>query len=243
AILRTSSLPSMLHLLQYNAHRGAAARLFEIGKIYEMDAGGRPLERAVLTLGACAAGAATLDFRALRGEVEAVLAAFALPPHTCAPAENDAALDPAGAIVGPGEPAGLARLGRLRPALAEAWKLPPETWLAEIDLERCYRAGAKPTNFEPPSRYPSSERDFSFLFADEVRWAQVAAALASPPIPWLVDLQPAEIYRGPNLESGHYSLLLRARFQSHERTLTDPEVQSSAAEIIHRLQSLGGRQR
>ncbi|MGH9486554.1 MAG: phenylalanine--tRNA ligase subunit beta [Terriglobales bacterium] len=232
AILRTSSLPAMLHLLQYNAHRELEARLFEMGKLYERDAAGEPRERAVLALGACDG---PRDFRAWRGEVEAVLGLFDRPPLEATAAGG--LLDP-GARIGE-----WAWLGRLHPELAAQWKLPDETWLAEIDLERALSAGARPVAYARPPRFPASVRDFSFLLEEGVSWAQIEHRVNTPPISDLMELQPVEVFRGANLAEGRYSLLIRAKFQSRERTLRDEEVQASADEIVRRLKELGGIQR
>ncbi len=235
AILRTSSLPAMLRLLQHNLRYGVAApRLYEIAKVYRLEQG-RPHERAVLSLGAADEG---LDLRAWKGELEAVLHAFALPPLAAEPADAAWLAAGRGARLG-----GVARFGQLHPGIAEAWKLPAFVWLAELDLEALYALGARPSAYREPSRFPASERDFSFLFADGLTWAATAAALRIPPIAHLAAITPAEIYRGRGVAAGHYSLLLRARFQADERTLRDEEVQAGADEIVRRLLQLGGVQR
>ncbi|MGH9393520.1 MAG: phenylalanine--tRNA ligase subunit beta, partial [Terriglobales bacterium] len=154
AILRTSSLPAMLHLLLHNLHHERKdPKLFEIGKLYRLGSdreggkkdGGTPVETAVLTLGACGAG---LDFRQWKGEVEAVLAAFAASP-TAAP--SSAAFLQPGRAADLGE---LACLGQLEPPLASQWKLPPETWVAESALAALYAAGPRPIQYQPPPRFP-----------------------------------------------------------------------------------------
>ncbi|HUX66667.1 MAG TPA: phenylalanine--tRNA ligase subunit beta [Terriglobales bacterium] len=237
AILRTSSLPAMLHLLRHNLHHGVAApKLFEIGKLYRRE-GGQPVETAVLSLGACDPG---MDFLGLKGEVEAVLGLFEAPSLIGTAAELPGFLHPGrGGRLGE-----LAVAGQLHPALAAEWKLPPETWLAELDLQRLYALGRRRVRYAPPSRYPASERDFSFVFADEVSWAQVERALgAAPAIAHLAAASPAEVFRGAASGEGHYSLLVRTRFQSEERTLRDEEVQAAAAEVAARLRALGGQQR
>ncbi|HXR97866.1 MAG TPA: phenylalanine--tRNA ligase subunit beta [Terriglobales bacterium] len=212
AILRTSSLPAMLHLLRNNLNHGVAApRLYEIGKLYFADS-----EPAVLSIGVCDAA---LDHRAFKGEIEAVLDLF----ETGAPS--------------------LARYGRIDPATATRWKLPQHTWTAELDLAALYRLGPRRLRYTPPSRFPASERDFSFLFENRRQWQEISAALLTPPIAELASLEPVEIFRGPGLAPGHYALLIRARFQSQTRTLIDAEVQAGAEEIIRRLASLGGTQR
>jgi phenylalanyl-tRNA synthetase beta chain len=51
---------------------------------------------------------------------------------------------------------------------------------------------------------------------------------------------PAEIFRGGAVPPGKYSVLLRAQFQSTERTLRDDEVAEWSAQIIKALEALGG---
>jgi phenylalanyl-tRNA synthetase beta chain len=51
---------------------------------------------------------------------------------------------------------------------------------------------------------------------------------------------PVEIFRGGNLPAGKYSILLRATFQSGERTLREDEVGQWSARLIKALESLGG---
>jgi len=54
---------------------------------------------------------------------------------------------------------------------------------------------------------------------------------------------PVEIFRGGGVPAGQYSVLLRAEFQSVERTLRDDEVARWAAQIIDTLKALSGVQR
>jgi phenylalanyl-tRNA synthetase beta chain len=52
-----------------------------------------------------------------------------------------------------------------------------------------------------------------------------------------------EIFRGGSVESGKYSILLRAKFQSLDRTLREDEVAEWSAKIVSDLTELGGIQR
>jgi phenylalanyl-tRNA synthetase beta chain len=54
---------------------------------------------------------------------------------------------------------------------------------------------------------------------------------------------PVEILRGGAIAPGKYSILLRARFQSGERTLREDEVAQWSAKIVAALSALGGMQR
>lgn len=235
AILRTSSFPSLLHGLQHNLHHGVdAPRLFEIGKIYDLASAGEPRERTVLSVGACDAN---LDFSGFKGEIEAVLWLFDLPPFTFTADAPDYLHPGRSARVG-----SWGSFGQIHPELAITWKLPTAVWLAELDLAGLLARGPRALHYAPVSRFPASERDFSFWLPGTATWSQVNRALDTPPIAHLAGAQPVEIFRDAK-HPGQYSLLLRARFQSAERTLRDDEVQTGANQIVARLRALGGEQR
>lgn len=262
AVMRTSALPAMLHLLLYNLNRGQAeARLFEIGKAYGRvgpavaDADRREPrhwveERRVVTLGAAgraepigwAQSGRTFDFYDLKAAVKAVLEGFGTPNL-----EIVRLADPA---FHPGRGAAfwlkgrrIARFGQLHPERAAEWKLKVEAYLAEIDLEPLLALGPREAQYAPPPKYPASERDFSFLFTDEVSWAQVRQAVTGLNLAALAELTPIEVFRGGSVPSGQYSLLLRARFQLADRTLREEEVGAHAERILGALTALGGTQR
>jgi phenylalanyl-tRNA synthetase beta chain len=48
------------------------------------------------------------------------------------------------------------------------------------------------------------------------------------------------MFRGGTVPQGKYSMLLRAQFQSAERTLRDDEVAHWSAQIIQALEAIGG---
>jgi phenylalanyl-tRNA synthetase beta chain len=52
-----------------------------------------------------------------------------------------------------------------------------------------------------------------------------------------------EIFRGGSIGARKYSVLLRARLQSADRTLRDDEVTQWSAKIVSSLTALGGVQR
>ena len=112
--------------------------------------------------------------------------------------------------------------------------------MAEVYLEPLYKHPLRRIQFEPVAKYPSVERDFSFLFANQVKFENVERAIAKLSIPELRKFAPAEIFRGGKLPAGNYSILLRASFQSRERTLRDEEIARWSASIVKALEALGG---
>jgi phenylalanyl-tRNA synthetase beta chain len=78
---------------------------------------------------------------------------------------------------------------------------------------------------------------------DEVDFERIRQAVAGPRLDQLRSFIPAEVFRGGAVPAGKYSLLLRATFQSAERTLREDEVAQWSAQIVKALSGLGGIQR
>ena len=87
------------------------------------------------------------------------------------------------------------------------------------------------------------ERDFSFIFEDRVSFLEMKKAAWDLGIAEARELSPVEVFRGGSIPAGKYSILLRIRFQSNERTLRDDEIAQWSAKIVDALAGLGGTQR
>jgi phenylalanyl-tRNA synthetase beta chain len=260
SVMRTSLVPGMLGMLAWNLNRDVPeARLFEMGNVYELRDGER-VEPRRACLGATAAAvkaslpsSAALDvskggqaaaaeaFRAFKGDVENLLAAFA----------GEATYDRETAeYFHPGRSARtllngavVAQFGQVHPEVAAARKLRQDVFLAELDLEQLYKIGLRPIRFTPLGKYPAVERDFSFIFADDVTFDAMRKAALGAGVAELREFRPVEIFRGGAIAAGKYSVLLRARFQSAERTLREDEVAQWSGKIVAALTGLGGSQR
>jgi phenylalanyl-tRNA synthetase beta chain len=247
SVMRTSLLPGMLQMLAYNLNRGNSdVRLFEMGNVYEM-VGTRAEEHRQLCLGATGASepvgphhpARPYSFFDMKGDVEVLLAAFEhrdlyFDEHT------PDYFHPGRSARAVMDSATVARFGQLHPQLAASRKLRQDVFVAEVLLERLYQRGLRQPRYHPIPRYPAVERDFSFVFPDNVVFGSVREAVYALRLPALVSFQAAEIFRGGAIPPGRYSALLRATFQSAERTLRDDEVNAWSQRIIAALRALGG---
>ena len=129
---------------------------------------------------------------------------------------------------------------RVRPARPWRWFAPRVIAAARFAFPRLLRHDLRHIRYQAISRFPAVERDFSFVFDDSVTFERVRNAVAAIRIAELRGLAPAEIFRGGAIAAGKHSLLLRATFQSAERTLRDDEVTLWSQQIVKALQSLGG---
>jgi phenylalanyl-tRNA synthetase beta chain len=261
SVMRTSMVPGMLNMLAYNLNRGSdQVRLFEAGNIFEA-ADDKAIEHKRICFGATAASlkhdlpqggkldmskgenAIALEaFRSFKGDVETLLAAF---QHKSLEFNENAAdyfhQGRSARVVMDG--ATVAQFGQIHPETATARKLRQDVFVAELSLDLLYPNGLRAVRYEALPRYPTVERDFSFIFGDSVRFDAIRHAVDSIGLKELTNFAPAEIFRGGAIPAGKYSLLLRATFQSKERTLRDDEVTQWSAQIIKTLGALGGTQR
>ncbi len=248
--MRTSLVPGMLGMLAWNLNRGTGSvRLFESGNVYAL-AGAKTEERKTLCLGATGEArpatpheaARAYGFFDLKGDVESLLEAFA-PSDLSYDAQAGPAYHPgrsARAVLG-GAP--VASFGQLHPQMAAARKLRQEVFIAEIHLDRLYRQALGEPRYQGIPRFPAVERDFSFIFDEATSFAEIRGAIQALGLKELESVRPAELFRGGSVPSGRYSMLLRATFQSGERTLRDDEVAGWSARVIQALESLGGQLR
>jgi phenylalanyl-tRNA synthetase beta chain len=258
--MRTSLVPGMLDMLAWNLNRDVAeARLFEIGSVYQ-SRGGERIEPRRACLGATVTavrasvpaggvpdgskGEHALGveaFRAFKGDVENLLEPFACElgfdrevPEYFHPGRA-ARVCVNGVLV--------AQFGQIHSAVAGARKLRQDVFIADFDLEQLYKLGLRTVKFTPLGRYPAVERDFSFIFGDDISFDRMSRAVESLGLDTLRDLRPVEIFRGGSIASSSYSILLRVRFQSRERTLREDEVAEWSGKVVEALTRLGGVQR
>jgi phenylalanyl-tRNA synthetase beta chain len=261
SVMRTSMAPGMLDMMAWNLNRDSEnVRLFEMGRVYEMR-GRERIEPARLCLGATRAAvkeslpaggaldvskgeqaAAAEAFRSFKGDVENLLAPIAyrelsfdrqtaeyFHPGRSARTLMD------GAVV--------AEFGQIAESVKTARKLRQDVFLAEIDVERLHAIGLRTILFAPLGKYPAVERDFSFVFGDDVEFEAMRRAVMGLGIAELREFKPVEIFRGASIGAGKYSILLRVKLQSDEATLRDEQIAQWSAKIVEALKGLGGVQR
>lgn len=261
SVMRTSMAPGMLDMLAWNLNRDSEdVRLFEMGHVYEVHDGER-IEPARLCLGATMAAvksslpaAGALDvtkgesplaaeaFRSFKGDVESLLAAFAYGELSF-DRETAEYFHPGRSARALMDGKEVAQFGQLAEAVKTARKLRQDVFLAQIDLEQLRAMGLRTVRFSPLAKYPAVERDFSFVFSDEVEFEAMRRAVTGLRLRALREFNPVEIFRGGSIGAGEYSMLLRARFQSDEGTLRDEQIAEWTAQIVAALQGLGGVQR
>ncbi len=214
-------------------HDQRLVRLFEVGKIFRRASDGSVVERnslGILGTGGPAAsnwlGAGTAyDFFHLKGVVAALLSGLRCAPFDIEPVAQISWLDDAAsaALVVDGRRLGV--MGRVHPDLEEEFKLKQPVFLAEIDFQGLYPYLFSPVSFEPLPRFPSAERDISFVVSRDVAYRSLRQGILGLKIPELVDMNLIDVYEGDQIPAGRVSMTLRLTFLDREGTLTVDRVQ------------------
>ncbi|HEV3254627.1 MAG TPA: phenylalanine--tRNA ligase subunit beta [Candidatus Acidoferrales bacterium] len=248
SVLRSSGVLSMVQALEWNLNRGQHnLRLFEIGRAYGLRKG-EPVETPILTLGATGLAheksvheaPREFGFADLQGDLELL---GELAGGLCWELGGPEWLQAGRAArmrLGK-EEVGVA--GQLARRIAERFKLRQDAYAAELHLTPLYEGFARvraALRFQPLSRFPAVERDFSLVLADGITFAQVAEAIGALGIAELQRIEPVDLFRGGQVAPGKHSLLVRATFGSREATLAEAQIAAFSGRIVAALeQKLG----
>ena len=262
SVMRTSMVPSMLNMLAYNLNRGTDnVRLFESGNVFEASGtDAMPREMKRISIGATGnvfadvvrglapgAEARPFSFFDLKGDIETLLAPFShWTLYYDAQSDNKKNADyyhPGRSARAVMDGATVAQFGQIHPDVATARKLRQDVFIAEIYLDQLYQHDLRQVRYEALPRFPAVERDFSFVFNDGVEFEKIHQSVTGLGVAELRSFVPVELFRGEKVGAGKYSILMRAKLQSSERTLRDDEVALWAGQIAKALEGLGGVQR
>ncbi len=249
SVMRTSMVPSMAATIGRNRrHQRADLRLFEIGSAFRR---GRPdqgvipgvvemTEVAVAFSGAAEPGGWGIPPRAadlydLRGLIERYFARTSVEQITWQAVEGVAwgFGTPSLAIFAGGDEVG--RLGTFDQALIERHDLDPSSVIMVIDLERLLPHAASHRKYIAPSRFPTVQRDLSFLVEEAIPAATLEETIRSAGGALLSDVHLFDLYKGKGVDPGRKSMSYALSFISSERTLEVAEVDGAVHDVVQAL--------
>ena len=106
----------------------------------------------------------------------------------------------------------------------------------EFDVEVLRKLMGFAHMYKPFSRFPYVEKDLAFVVDRDINAEQVYRVIEQTGKLMVNYIRVFDLYQGDRLPEDKKSLAFRIRFQSSERTLTDPEVNEVFQRIIKMVQ-------
>ena len=96
----------------------------------------------------------------------------------------------------------MAVFGLIQQDLAREYKLRQAVWVAEIDFERLLDFPLRSRKFQPISKFPAVERDFSLVLPDDLPYARLSSAIAGLALEEIRGFLPVDRFRGGTHSGG-----------------------------------------
>jgi phenylalanyl-tRNA synthetase beta chain len=245
AVMRPSLIPQIVDTLGRNlARQTGRAAVFEIGRIYRVDASGVHGESGMVGIGLMGrVGRLGPDgkrpvqaeevFLWAKGVVEALAgsAQAELVPASHPAMEAGAALR----LRINGRDAGVA--GLLSSALRHRWRMVEPVAVAELELEPLLGLRARVPELKRVTTFPAVIRDVAMVVPRTVTHAQILDVVRRNSPSELTGVELFDIYEGEAIGANKRSLAYSLVYRSSERTLTDDEANALHDRVKSALKS------
>ncbi|MCL2658111.1 MAG: phenylalanine--tRNA ligase subunit beta [Betaproteobacteria bacterium] len=242
SVMRSSLLGGLVGTLSANQRRRATrVRLFEIGRCFEKNKNGRPVEGydqpqrlAVLAWGMAepeqwGLDARKVDFYDVKADLESLLEGKRIEFRRI----NHPALHPgrAAEVVCAGRAVGW--IGELHPNWVQRYELGTAPVAFELELDVALEQSLPV--FVTPSKFPPVMRDIALVVKAAIPVAEILATFESVPLDIVQAIDIFDVYQGKGIAEESKSVAFRVRFQHTDRTLEDAEVDVAIATLVARV--------
>lgn len=233
SVVRTTLLPSLLQVYQYNkARKVENIYLYEVSKTYNKEYQ-EESKIAFLMQGAYVLnswqGSKKCDFYLMKGFVEDILCYFGFKGRYQFVVGKVEDLHPgiSAHILLDNKPVGI--LGRVHPKTCK-----DEVYVAEISLQALMQK-VKPLKYKEASKYPAITKDLAFVVPKKMSSSEIEATIKKAGGRLLQAIEVFDVYEGEHVELGKKSIAYNLTFMNRERTLTDDEVMQVFNQIIDKV--------
>jgi phenylalanyl-tRNA synthetase beta chain len=248
SVLRTTLISGLMETARYNLSRkNSNLKLFELKKVFIPQEGER-LPQEIKYLAGLAIGfdqdphwafsPRQVDFFDVKGCVEDLLEALQIKGIKFSRAGDIPYLHPGKASkVFLGEEV-LGALGEVHPQVLSHYEIHGKAYLFEIDFEQVVRWAREERRFQPLAKFPAVYRDLSMVVDDALEAEKLVETIWTFQQPFIDEVNLFDIYRGAPIPEGKKGVSCRIRYQAHDRTLTDEEVNQYHEKVISRLREV-----
>jgi phenylalanyl-tRNA synthetase beta chain len=245
AVMRTTLLPGLLDTAARNASfRLQDLKIFELRRVYLPAEGSELPNEPVFAAGVLSGmrepegwnrSRETVDFYDVKGLVENILDDFSIAGASFKARDIENYYHPGKSCSIFIDNERLGSFGEIHPDVQDNYDIDNPLYFFEIDFEKLVKFSCEVESVSPPPRYPDTYRDIALLVNEETETGDVLDCIKSSKIKEMDSVELFDLYVGPNIPSGHRSIAIRIRYRSHERTLTDDEVNNMHQRVMDNL--------
>ena len=236
SVIRTTLLPSLLQVYQYNkARKVEDIAIYEVAKTYDKSYR-EESKIAFLMKGNYVVnpwkGSMPVDFYLMKGFVEDILTYFGFQNRYSFEKVILPDMHPGKScqILLDRKPIGI--LGQVHPNTCK-----DEVYVCEISLQALMQK-VKPLKFKEASKYPTIEKDVAFVVSKDVTSSEIEATIKKAGGRLLRSTEVFDVYEGEHVPEGMKSIAYNLLFMADDRTLTDDEVMKVFNQIIDKVVSV-----
>lgn len=246
-LVRRHLVDNMLVNVEENLHRFEEVKIFEVGKVYDVDNKGEreemnsenylPKQDTLLAMMYAKKGDNN-PFVEVASNFVGVMYRLGL--------EADFKKASGSPFVHPGRYAEVyvkgvrvGQIGELNSALQEKIGVPYRVGMLEIDLDLVLPLLFESSSYQALPSYPSSDRDIAFTVGKEVEHQDIKKALEGLD-PILVGAELFDVYEGNKVETGKKSMAYHLVYRSPEKTLAAEEVDRVHEKVVKTLEKKFG---
>lgn len=232
SIIRTSILPSLLNIYEYNkARKVEDVLIYEISKTYDAsykeDIKISALMKGNYITNTWNNQSIKVDFYLAKGILENLLdyLGFKNRYSYIKTEVKDMHNGITAKIILDKEEIGI--IGKIHPTISK-----DDIYLFEISLTKLYQKTIKPLKYKEASKYPNIEKDLSLVVRKDQTNEEITKEIKKSGGKLLKSVELFDIYEGTNIEKGYKSMSYTLTFEDPTKTLLDNEINDLFNKII-----------
>ena len=230
SVIRTSLLPSLINVYEYNKSRNIKdILLYEIAKTYDVnyneDSKVAILAKGSYIVNECFGVNTKCDFYFMKGIVENLLDYLGFKNRYSFKKDEIEQMHPgmSAKIYLDREEIGV--IGRVHPSFKK-----DEIYLAELSMTKLYNKQIKPLKFKEANKYPEMVKDIAFIIDNNIESEVLRTQIKRSGGKLLDSCKEFDIYN--NIEEGKKSIAYKLTFKDTTKTLLEDEVMQVFNKII-----------
>lgn len=241
--LRTTMSPNLLKNVQLNIRNFDEFKLYEIGHTYKEIGEFFPLEEKRVTGMVVKKGKTDSVFYEAKGALEAIFEKFNLKHiKTVKGVKNKSYAHPTKAVSAIDQNAQTIGLCfTLHPLVAKNLDLENYSIaIFSVNLSEAFKIETGFRKFTPIPRFPSIVIDVSVLVDKHTEIETIQNAILDADRELIRSAKLFDIYEGEKIDAGKKAIAFSITLQVEDRTLTDPEMESTQNKVFKNLEKIGG---